>query len=54
MIAEVLPPGTQRYDRGDKRLAYFSLSTLQEYVLISQDRLQVEDGSARVSERQRR
>ncbi|MEA3278863.1 MAG: Uma2 family endonuclease [Pseudomonadota bacterium] len=42
MIAEVLSPGTQRYDRGDKRLAYFSLSTLQEYVLISQDRLQVE------------
>jgi Uma2 family endonuclease len=41
MVAEVLSPGTQRYDRGDKRLAYFSLPTLQEYVLISQDRIQV-------------
>ena len=42
LIAEVLSPGTQRYDRGDKRLAYFSLPTLQEYLLIAQDRMQVE------------
>lgn len=42
LIAEVLSPGTQRYDRGDKRLAYFSLPSLQEYVLIAQDRLRVE------------
>ncbi len=42
LIAEVLSPGTQRYDRGDKRLAYFSLPTLREYVLIAQDRMQIE------------
>jgi Uma2 family endonuclease len=43
MIAEVLSPGTQRYGRGDKRLAYLSLPTLREYVLIAQDRIQVHD-----------
>jgi len=42
LIAEVLSPGTLRHDRGDKRLAYFSLPTLREYILIEQDRLQVE------------
>jgi len=42
LIAEILSPGSQRYDRGDKRLAYSSLATLQEYVLISQDRMLVE------------
>lgn len=42
MIAEILSPGTQRHDRGDKRLAYFSLPTLQEYLLIAQDRVRVE------------
>ena len=42
MIAEVLSPGTQRYDRGDKRLAYLSLPSLHEYLLIAQDRMQVD------------
>ena len=42
LIAEVLSPATQRYDRGDKRLAYFTLPTLREYLLIAQDRMQVE------------
>ncbi len=42
VIAEVLSPGTQRYDRGDKRLAFFTLPTLSEYVLIAQDRTRVE------------
>jgi Uma2 family endonuclease len=42
LVAEVLSPGTQRYDRGDKRLACMSLPSLQEYVLIAQDRLLVE------------
>jgi len=42
MIAEVLSPSTQRHDRGDKRLAYAKIPSLQEYVLISQDRMQVE------------
>jgi Uma2 family endonuclease len=42
MVAEVLSPATQRYDRGDKRLAFFTLPSLSEYVLIAQDRMQVE------------
>jgi len=42
MIAEVLSPGTQRYDRGDKRQAYLGLESLQEYVLISQTEIRVE------------
>ena len=47
MVAEVLSPGTQRYDRGDKRLAYSSLPTLRDYVLIAQDRMMVEVYSPR-------
>jgi Uma2 family endonuclease len=42
LIAEILSPGTQRHDRGDKRLAFFTLPTLSEYVLIAQDRVRVE------------
>jgi Uma2 family endonuclease len=42
MVAEVLSPSTLRYDRGDKRLAYLSLPTLQEYILIAQDEMAVE------------
>ncbi|MGR9108306.1 MAG: Uma2 family endonuclease [Gammaproteobacteria bacterium] len=42
LVAEILSPSTQRYDRGDKRLAYLSLPSLREYVLISQDEMVVE------------
>ena len=42
LVAEVLSPSTQRYDQGDKRMAYWRLPTLQEYVLIWQDRMRVE------------
>jgi len=42
LVAEVLSPSTQRYDQGDKRMAYWSLPTLQEYILIWQDRMRVE------------
>lgn len=42
LVAEVLSPSTQRYDRGDKRLAYWSLPSMREYVLIAQDRPHVE------------
>ena len=42
MIAEVLSPSTQRYDRGDKRQVYLGLESLQEYVLISQTDMHVE------------
>jgi Uma2 family endonuclease len=37
VIVEVLSPSTQRFDRGDKRLAYLQIPTLTDYVLISQD-----------------
>ncbi len=42
LIVEVLSPSTQRYDRGDKRLAYFKLESLQEFILIAQDKIHVE------------
>lgn len=42
VIAEVLSPGTQRYDRGDKRLAYSRLPSMRHYLLIAQDQMQVE------------
>ena len=41
-IFEVLSESTERYDRGEKRLAYFDVPELQNYVLIAQDRLRVE------------
>ena len=42
VIAEVLSPSTESYDRGKKFLHYQSLPSLQEYLLISQEVLQVE------------
>jgi Uma2 family endonuclease len=42
LVIEVLSPNTQRYDRGDKRLAYQSLPSLVEYVLVSQDSPRIE------------
>ena len=42
LIVEVLSPSTARNDRGDKRLAYESLTSLREYVLVWQDRTRVE------------
>jgi Uma2 family endonuclease len=42
LIIEVLSPSTEAADRLDKRLAYQSLSSLSEYVLVSQDRPQVQ------------
>lgn len=42
LVIEVLSPNTQRYDRGDKRLAYQSLPSLAEYVLVSQDVQRIE------------
>jgi Uma2 family endonuclease len=42
VIIEVLSPKTAAYDRGDKFAHYQRISTLQEYVLISQDRARVE------------
>ncbi|MDJ0702589.1 MAG: Uma2 family endonuclease [Leptolyngbyaceae cyanobacterium MO_188.B28] len=42
MIAEVLSDSTASYDRGDKFEAYRTIPTLQEYLLIAQDRYHVE------------
>jgi len=42
LIAEVLSPSTEAYDRGEKFAHYRRLPSLQEYVLISQDKLRVE------------
>ena len=42
LVIEVLSPNTQRYDRGDKRLAYQSLPSLQEYMLVAQDEPSIE------------
>ncbi len=42
LIVEVLSQSTKNYDRGDKFLAYRSLTYLQEYILIDQYSLYVE------------
>ena len=42
LIAEVLSPGTEAYDRGEKFRLYRMLDSFQEYVLINQSRPLVE------------
>ncbi len=42
VIAEVLSDSTERYDRGEKFRRYRSIPTLQEYILINQKEMQVE------------
>ena len=42
VIVEVLSPTTETYDRGEKRLHYLQLQSLKEYILVSQDRVNVE------------
>lgn len=42
IIVEVLSPSTEPYDRGAKFALYQRLPSLQEYVLVSQDKPQVE------------
>ena len=42
VIIEVLSPGTESYDRGRKFLHYQSVPSLREYVLVSQNAIQVE------------
>lgn len=42
IIVEVLSPSTEGYDRGQKFIKYWSLNSLKEYVLISQNHKQVE------------
>ena len=45
LIAEVLSKGTRAYDRDDKFAAYRSIASFQEYLLIDQYRLRVEQYS---------
>ncbi|MCT7982674.1 Uma2 family endonuclease [Laspinema sp. A4] len=42
LVVEVLSPSTETIDRREKRLNYQSLTSLQEYVLVAQDQMQVE------------
>lgn len=45
LIAEVLSKGTRAYDRDDKFAAYRSIPSFQEYLLIDQYRIQVQQYS---------
>ena len=42
IIVEVLSPSTEAYDRGDKFAHYRQLQSLQEYILVSQDKVRVD------------
>jgi Uma2 family endonuclease len=42
VVFEVLSPGTEFYDRGEKREQYQRIETLREYVLLSQEAPRVE------------
>ena len=42
LVIEVLSPSTEGYDRGDKFADYRRIPSLQEYVLIAQDRASVD------------
>ena len=41
LVVEVLSPSTEAYDRGEKFAHYQKLMSLQEYILVSQDRIHV-------------
>ena len=42
LVIEVLSPSTEVYDKGEKFLQYQELASLREYILVSQDRIRVE------------
>ncbi|MEJ5252144.1 MAG: Uma2 family endonuclease [Chthonomonadetes bacterium] len=42
LIVEVLSPSTEAFDRGEKSFYYRRLSSLREYLLVSQDRVRIE------------
>lgn len=42
VVFEVLSPGTEDYDRGEKREHYQQIASLRAYVVVAQDRRQVE------------
>ena len=42
IVVEVLSPSTETYDKGEKFAHYQELASLREYILVSQDRVRVE------------
>ena len=42
LVIEVLSPSTEAYDKGEKFLHYQELTSLREYILVSQNRIRVE------------
>jgi Uma2 family endonuclease len=42
VIAEVLSQSTEAYDRGEKREHYQQIASLREYVLVAQDKREIE------------
>ena len=40
MVVEILSPETERIDRREKFLSYTQIETLEEYVLVAQDRVE--------------
>ena len=56
LIAEVLSPGTEAYDRGEKARLYRASPTVKQYALLSQDQPLIEihtrhdDGTWRITE----
>ncbi len=42
VLVEVLSPSTENYDRGKKFEHYRTIETLQEYVVVAQDRIHIE------------
>ena len=42
VIAEILSPSTQSYDRGNKFMLYRSIPSLQEYILIDSENIGIE------------
>lgn len=42
IVVEVLSPSTEAYDRGEKREHYQQIASLREYLLIAQDRREIE------------
>ena len=41
MIFEVLSNSTEKYDKSEKRLAYFSIASLKYYILVEQNKCEV-------------
>ncbi|GAA4448476.1 Uma2 family endonuclease [Nibrella saemangeumensis] len=42
LIIEVLSPGTEAYDRGEKFRKYRTIPSLQEYVMVSSEKVNIE------------